>query len=449
MSGLRIIASRYDCLVGALLDGALTERCAIGFASVSPDEQTWVLDDVAPVPADAYVSQDEVSASLTTAFVVNVANRARLTGSSPVLIHTHPHAFGVPHFSQIDERGEAELKAYFDRRVPAARPLALVIGSDGARARRLGTDCEIPVWTVGAELHLLSDAEERTAEAIRHDRQIRAFGAAGQGMVARLKILTVGAGGTGSLIDQQLAYLGAKDVTSIDPDTVDETNLNRLVGATPADVGSAKVEVARRTALAINPDITFTAIMGDIVDAEHADRLADFDFIFLCTDSHASRAVVNQAAYQYLIPVIDMGVSITAADSAITHVTGRVQMLSPGEPCLTCTRALDGEQIRREILTPQQRAADTYIVGVHEPQPAVISINSTMASLAVTMFLGAVTPVPAEARFQLYDGLRGTVRPTAAAVQEKCIVCSPAGALAKGFAWPLPSRPRPLNGGIQ
>lgn len=442
MSGLRMLGTRYDALAQDLLAGVPVERCAVGFATVGAGGRTWILDDVAPVPEDAYVNRDARSATLTTEFVVEVVNRARGTGTSPVLIHTHPSACGVPTFSPIDDRGEAELKAYFDHRLPAAMPLALVIGPDGCRARRLGTEFDVPVWGVGPDLRLLSDEADRSPVSLWHDRQVRAFGAAGQRLVSRLRLLVVGAGGTGSLVNQQLAHLGAADLTSIDPDEVDETSLNRLVGAVPGDVGEPKVEIALRTAKAINPAIAYSAIVGDIVDAEHADELAGFDFIFLCTDSHASRAVVNQAAYQFLIPVVDMGVSITVAADVITHVTGRVQMLVPGLPCLTCTHALDGEQIRRELLTPGQRAADRYIIGAQEPQPAVVSINSTMASLAVTMFLGAVTPVPSASRFQLYDGLRGTVRPTVAASKASCIVCSSTGALAKGAVWPMPTRPR-------
>jgi molybdopterin-synthase adenylyltransferase len=115
-------------------------------------------------------------------------------------------------------------------------------------------------------------------------------------------------------------------------------------------------------------------------------------------------------------------------------------MLAPGLPCLACTGALDGDQIRREMMSPDQRAADPYIVGAHEPQPAVMSLNSTVSSLAATMFMAAVTAVPAHARFQLYDGVRGTVRPTSANVHDRCIVCSREGAFAKGLSWPLPVR---------
>jgi molybdopterin/thiamine biosynthesis adenylyltransferase len=206
------------------------------------------------------------------------------------------------------------------------------------------------------------------------------------------------------------------------------------------------VEIASRAIHLVNPEAKVKAIVGDIVDENMANMIRGFDYVFLCTDSHASRAVAGQAAYQFLVPTIDMGVSITVSDGAITHITGRVQMLSPGLPCLTCTGALDAEQIRREMLTPEQRTADPYVQGQREPQPAVVSLNSTMASLGLTMFMGSVTDVPAHARFQLYDGVRGSIRNATASRHTSCIVCSEAGALAKGLRWPLPSRKAARNG---
>lgn len=436
-----MIGADFDILLAVLLGGCEHETCAVGFATLDEASETWVLDNAMPVPERAYAKRDEVSASLKTDYVVDIVNRARLTRTSPVLFHTHPHASGVPRFSACDDQGEADLKAYFDHRIPDLSPLAVVVGPNGCMARRLGKAIVVPVWAIGAEVRLLSDEANVFEGLARHDRQVRAFGQSGQRMISRLRMLVVGAGGTGSLVMQQLAHLGALDVTIIDPDRVEETNLNRLIGARAYDVGTPKVEVARRMAQSINPQMQVHTIIGDIVDEHQADLIGGFDFVFLCTDSHASRAVVCQAAYQFLVPVIDMGVSITAAVQGISHITGRVQMLAPGLPCLTCTGALDGEQIRREMITPEQRAADPYLIGMHEPQPAVVSINSTMASLAVTMFLGAVTPVPTLSRFQLYDGIRGTVRPTTAARRSDCIVCSAAGALAKGSAWSLPVRP--------
>ena len=78
------------------------------------------------------------------------------------------------------------------------------------------------------------------------DRQLRAFGAQGQVRLEGLRIGIVGAGGIGSLLTQQLVYLGVKNFTLIDDDTVGTTNLNRLVGANQWDVSTAKVAVLGR-----------------------------------------------------------------------------------------------------------------------------------------------------------------------------------------------------------
>lgn len=440
MSGLRFAAPAFTTVHDLMMRETEVETCAIAYTHANAACGSWVVAEAELVPDDAYERRDAVSAVLKAAFLVEVANRARAQGLGIVLAHTHPFADCVPSFSKIDDAGEIEIKAYLDRRAPGTDHLALVVGPHGCRCRPLGGGMDVPVWVIGETVRLLSEPGIVANDAA-HDRQIRAFGAPGQAVLSKLRVGVIGAGGTGSVVLQQLAHLGVRDITVIDPDVVDKTNLNRLVGACPADVGTPKVEVAHRAVLAVSPNAAVHAVRGDVVDDRVAKTLAAFDFVFLCTDSHASRAVVGQVAYQHLVPTIDMGVSITVGPTGVEYVNGRVQMLAPGLTCLSCTRTLDGEQIRREMMTPDQRAADPYVQGVHEPQPAVISLNSTMASLAVTMFLGAVTPVPAQARFQLYDGVRGMVRPTVARANPECIVCSAHGALAKGTSWPLPVRP--------
>ena len=83
-------------------------------------------------------------------------------------------------------------------------------------------------------------------------------------------------------------------------------------------------------------------------------------------------------------------------------------------------------------MTEQQRAADPYFNEGGERQPAVISINSTMVSMAVTMFLGAFTAIPVEARWQSYDALSGKVRPLSAKSDKACGVCGEDGVLGRG-----------------
>jgi molybdopterin-synthase adenylyltransferase len=404
------------------------------------------VDEVEVVPGSAYEHRDETSATLRAAFIVGVANRARAAGRSVVLVHTHPFDQQHPRFSAVDDQGELALADYLQRRAPEGEHLSLVVGEAGCRARRLGTTEEVPAWEIGERLVLLSQGGPSETDGALYDRQVRAFGADGQRAISSLKVGVVGLGGTGSVLVHQLARLGVHDYVLIDLDDVETSNLNRLAGAGPADAGKTKVAVAERGIFACSPGARVRGLKADVVDQSIAIELTGLDFIFLCTDSHASRAVVCQLAYQHLVPTIDMGTSITVRDGTVTHITGRVQMLAPGLPCLTCTGALDADQIRREMMSAEHRASDPYFLGAAEPQPAVISINSTVASLAATMFMAAVTSMPAQARFQLYDGVRGTVRPTQARTVEHCIVCSRRGALAKGPSWPLPVRSSAKNG---
>jgi molybdopterin/thiamine biosynthesis adenylyltransferase len=283
-------------------------------------------------------------------------------------------------------------------------------------------------------------AEISSSEETRYDRQIRAFGAEGQATLAALQIGIVGLGGTGSVVAQQLAHLGVSDYLLLDPDTVEPSNLNRLVGAREADVGRPKVDVTGDMIRRINPAAAVRAATQSVLLASVAKRLADVDFLFCCTDSHGSRAVLNQVAFQYLLPAIDLGVAIVAHEGRVANIAGRVQMLAPGLPCLTCGNYLDAEQVRRDLLTDFERKADPYIVGAQMAQPAVISINSAVASLAVTMFLNAVTRIPGIARLLNYNGLVGAVRPAVARCHPTCVVCSSVGALARGNSWPLPAR---------
>src|SRR6266568_7826983 len=65
----------------------------------------------------------------------------------------------------------------------------------------------------------------------RFERQIRLFGKDGQDKLARLRACIVGVGGLGSHLVQQFALLGLGRITVIDPDIVEISNMNRLIGA--------------------------------------------------------------------------------------------------------------------------------------------------------------------------------------------------------------------------
>ena len=71
-------------------------------------------------------------------------------------------------------------------------------------------------------------------------------------------VLIIGAGGLGSPVSLYLALAGVGNIGIVDFDVVDVSNLQRQILHTDSDVGKRKVESAKETLLAHNPDINVT-----------------------------------------------------------------------------------------------------------------------------------------------------------------------------------------------
>ncbi|HWH60439.1 MAG TPA: ThiF family adenylyltransferase [Terriglobales bacterium] len=439
MSRLALTHDFLTTLRGSLLKQR-EESCAVLYGrsiNISGKLARIVVRESSHPQPNAYIKRTPVSAELRPEFVAEAVQRGRRNNESVVFVHTHP--FSSNTFSSIDDAGEIELAAFLRQRIPSAVHASMLLTPEKSVAREMGSNKTLRVIGVGEEI-MWGDTRASTLASNQYDRQVRAFGIAGQEILESVRVGIVGLGGTGSVVLQQLIHLGVRDFILLDPDTIDETNLNRLIGSTRNDLGKPKVNVAKTWARKINSTVKIEARQESVLNASVARSLADTDFVFGCTDTHGSRAVLNQFAHQYLVPTIDMGVVIATHSGSVTHIAGRTQMLAPGLACLACGNLLDADQVRRDLMTDFERLADPYFIGQPEPAPAVISLNSTMASLAVTMFLNAVVGIPGHARFLNYNAITGSCRPVMCTPHPSCVVCSYRGAIARGDEWPLPAR---------
>ncbi len=438
-----LLAAADAAAIKAELLGGETEKCAILYANQttrSDGRVRLLVRDIQWPLASDYARRGLLEAELNPEFVARVTKRARREGSALVFVHSHPGS-EAPRFSTIDAKGEEHLRGFLAHRHPSLVHTALVVSEGGIRARQLGTDEEVRVISLGEKRQVIFDpVSTESAPLERFDRQIRAFGVAGQQELKRLRVAIIGLGGIGSVVSQQLAHLGVENFILVDPDTLEPTNLNRVASATPEDLGQPKVEIAARYIKNFTRHAEVACIKGDVIELVTARELLNADIIFGCTDSHGSRAVVQQISYQYLIPYIDMGVTIVVADGNISHIYGRVQLLAPGLACFACDNLLDPNEVRQDMMTAFERQADPYIQGDREPAPAVMSLNGTVASLAVTMLLAIVTGIPVIARHVLYNAAGSTMRPVRAQPNPSCYVCSRSGAFARGDSWPLFAR---------
>jgi hypothetical protein len=390
--------------------------------------------------ASDHVEQTSSKVVLQPGFIAGILKKARTDDLSFFLLHTHPFQ-DVPTFSHIDSSGEAVLAPALYGRAPRGPHGSIVIGNAGFCGRTLNADGShrgpLPrIGEVGADVRVYcADQNDDPISAV-YDRNVRAFGREGQRVLGRLHVGVVGVGGTGSFVVEELSRLGVGRLTLIDDEVIETTNLNRVLGSVPRDVGRPKVRVLASLARRIRPDIGVRAVRASITREPIARRLLDCDAVFCCTDSHGSRAVINQIAYQYFLPVFDIGVRIDAEEGSVA-ATVRAQMLAPGLSCLACHPLLDPDAVRRDLMTDQARKADPYIVGFHEPQPAVVSINGTITSAAITMFLCAVTGLPSSTRHLVGRPLEGTMRAATSNPRTDCVVCGQGNALGRADSWPV------------
>lgn len=215
-------------------------------------------------------------------------------------------------------------------------------------------------------------------------------------VLAGCQVSIIGLGGGGSHIVQQLAHVGIGNFILIDHDKVEESNLNRLIGAKWSDVSKAtpKTTVAWRLINGINPEAKVKAVCKKW--EETAELLRDTTVIFGCVDSFQARHEIEIYARRYLIPYIDIGMDVHQRGDEF-DIGGQVVLSMPGSLCLQCLG----------ILTPERLAQESARYGAAGDRPQVVWSNGVLASLAVGVFVRLVTPwhkpIP-EVVFLEYDG---------------------------------------------
>ena len=172
--------------------------------------------------------------------------------------------------------------------------------------------------------------DERLAE--RYSRHVRLvqIGLEGQERLNAARVLVVGLGGLGSPVAMYLAASGVGHIVLSDYDVVELSNLQRQIVHRSDDVGRNKVESARDTLLALNPEIEVTPIhwaLDDDLDAEVAAATVVVD----ATDNFESRFALNAACWSHGTPLVS---------GAAIRMEGQIAVFDPRDPASPCYRCL-------------------------------------------------------------------------------------------------------------
>jgi hypothetical protein len=214
----------------------------------------------------------------------------------------------------------------------------------------------------------------------------------------------VGLGGGGSHVVQQLAHIGFFHFKVFDADAVEESNLNRLVGASLADATNStpKVVVANRLIKSLNPGADVEVFQCRW--QEVAESLRQCDIVFGCVDSFAERQQLEICTRRYLMPYIDIGMDVHCVGDEPPRVGGQVILSMPGGPCMFCVGFLTDEKLAKE--------ASNY--GDAGPRPQVVWANGILASAGVGIVVDLLTDWTRALRdivYLSYDGNSHTLKP--------------------------------------
>lgn len=216
----------------------------------------------------------------------------------------------------------------------------------------------------------------------------------------------VGLGGGGSHVAQQLVHVGVRHFVLYDPQTVEDSNLNRLVGGTAADarLEVPKVHVLGREILAVAPG---ACVEDRQVRWQAApEDLRRCDIIVGCVDTFQERQEIEVCARRFLIPYIDIGLDVATVEREPPRMAGQVFLSMPGAPCLWCAGYLTKERLARE--------AENY--GGAGGRPQVVWANGVLASTAVGIMVDLLTDWTQATRgpvYLSYDANDGRVTPHA------------------------------------
>jgi adenylyltransferase/sulfurtransferase len=241
-------------------------------------------------------------------------------------------------------------------------------------------------------------------EILRYGRHLimPEVGLSGQKKLKDAKILMVGAGGLGSPSGLYLAAGGIGEITIIDPDVVDASNLQRQIFHDTADIDVPKVESAKARIAAINPNVKVNAIQDFLTNENVRQLVREHDMVVDGTDNFQTRYMVNDAC------VFENKLNVYGS---IFRFDGQSTVFcDPDGPCYRC--------LYPEPPPPGMvpSCAEGGVLGI---LPGMIGI--IQATEAVKIILGEGRPLIG--RLLLYDALEMSFRELKIRKDPNCPVC--------------------------
>ena len=320
-------------------------------------------------------------------------------GSMILLIHSHPG--GMLAFSPIDDDSDRIVMPCLAAAALGPHGSAIMTGDGAMRARTYANGLE----QTDIELVMVAgdDIDFWWCDAPRKKRPLTFTGA----MTAELSRLTavfVGASGTGSIMVEQGSRLGFGRIIAIDFDVMKLRNLNRILNSKLSDAVKErlKVDMLAEAVDAVHGYKVLEPVPLNINEREAVLAASQGDVLFSCVDTFEGRHFCDLTAAAFLMPLVDVGVTIPVREThdghAIADVCGRVDYVQPGGSTLLDREVWTPAKLSAEYLRNADEGAHRkqvkagYMPGLAEEAPSVIALNMRAASAAMMEFIARAYP---------------------------------------------------------
>ncbi|WP_028603164.1 HesA/MoeB/ThiF family protein [Ottowia thiooxydans] len=229
------------------------------------------------------------------------------------------------------------------------------------------------------------------------------LGIEGQQKLLEAHALILGAGGLGSPVAMYLASAGVGRLTIVDDDSVDLTNLQRQIIHTEARVGLPKVDSARQTIAALNPEVIVETIARRVDAQQLTELMGRADIAIDCTDNFATRQALNHACVATRKPLVS-GAAISF-DGQISVYDSR----DPVSPCYAC------------VFPPTQEVEEARCSTMGVFAPIVGMVGTLQAAEALKVLCGIGSPLVG--RLLLINALRTEFNEMRLLRDPACPVC--------------------------
>ena len=227
-------------------------------------------------------------------------------------------------------------------------------------------------------------------QLLRYSRHIllNEIGIDGQEMFLAAHALVIGAGGLGSPVALYLGSAGVGQITLVDHDVVDLTNLQRQVAHTVDRVGLPKVASAKAAIAAINPDVRVNALQQR-ADVDLLQQWVPKASVVLdCSDNFATRHLVNAACVKHGVPLVS-GAAIRM-DAQISLYDTRPATDGQRGACYAC------------VFPPADLPEETRCATMGVFAPLVGIVGTMQAAMALQVINGTASGI--SGKLMLLDG---------------------------------------------